>query len=152
VIISGHSAHLTLAHAALSQPIRGTQTEDRVELFPAVPNIAAIHSFSMTHSRPLAFTTSKEMVAASWRTRAPSGACGGAAAVASQGFKLAVKMTGLNEVYVMLRLQENIERSMQKEAVTDREGRVIRYRYAVNAANRAIELLGKELGMFTDHA
>ena len=51
----------------------------------------------------------------------------------------------------MERLIENANRALQVEAVTDREGKPTgEYRYEGSVANRALELLGKEVGMFVD--
>lgn len=61
------------------------------------------------------------------------------------------KRTEITADYVLTRLRENVERAMQAEAVYDREGKPTgEYRYDGNVANRALELLGKHLGMFTD--
>ena len=49
------------------------------------------------------------------------------------------------------RLKENVERSMQAKPILDKEGRPTgEYRYEAAAANRALELIGKEIGMFFD--
>lgn len=54
--------------------------------------------------------------------------------------------------WVLARLVENVERSMQAEAVRDREGNETgEYVYAGNVANKALELLGKHCGMFSDN-
>lgn len=51
--------------------------------------------------------------------------------------------------WVLERLKENVERSMQAAPVLDHDGNPTgEYKFAGNAANRALELLGKELGMF----
>ena len=55
----------------------------------------------------------------------------------------------LNADWVMTRLRENVERAMQLTPVLDRNGNptgVFRYDGAV--ANRALELIGRHLGMF----
>ena len=53
--------------------------------------------------------------------------------------------------YVVETLRENVDRSMQTEAVLDRDGvKIGEYVYAGAVANRALELLGKHLGMFVD--
>ena len=59
--------------------------------------------------------------------------------------------------YVLNNLVEIVERSMQRAPVvdmkgnhvTDEDGRFV-WRFDAKAANRALELLGKHLGMFTD--
>lgn len=63
----------------------------------------------------------------------------------------AIEKAGISKAWVIERLRENAERAMQVEAVTDREGRETgEFRYEGSVANRALELLGKELGMFID--
>ena len=53
--------------------------------------------------------------------------------------------------YVVETLRENVDRSMQTEPVLDRSGiKIGEYVYAGSVANRALELLGKHLGMFVD--
>ena len=57
----------------------------------------------------------------------------------------------LTKTWVIKRLVENVERAMTAIAVTDREGETTgEYKYEGSVANRALELLGKELGMFVD--
>lgn len=61
------------------------------------------------------------------------------------------KRTEITQDYVLKRLRENVERAMQAEAVVDREGKVTgEYQYAGAVANKALELLGKHLGMFKE--
>jgi len=63
----------------------------------------------------------------------------------------AVEKAALNRAWVLAQLRENIERAMQATAPTDENGRPCGdYRYEGSVANRALELIGKELGMFTD--
>ncbi len=50
----------------------------------------------------------------------------------------------------MSRLVENAERALQRVPVTNDDGSVVEYHYEGSVANRALELLGKELGMFID--
>jgi phage terminase small subunit len=53
--------------------------------------------------------------------------------------------------WVLAGLKKNFERSMQEEAVTDKEGnRTGEYTYQGTVANRALELIGKHLGMFKE--
>jgi hypothetical protein len=55
----------------------------------------------------------------------------------------------LDRAWVLSMLTENAKRSMQVEPVRDREGNPIgQYTYQGAVANKALELLGKELGMF----
>lgn len=59
--------------------------------------------------------------------------------------------TAITADYVLARLKENLERAMTAEPVLDRDGNPIgEYRYDGAVANKALELLGKHLGMFTD--
>jgi hypothetical protein len=52
---------------------------------------------------------------------------------------------------VIERLRENVERAMQPQPVLDRAGNPTgSYVYNGAVANRALELLGKELGMFIE--
>lgn len=61
------------------------------------------------------------------------------------------KRTEITADYVLTRLQENLERSMQAVPVLDREGTPTgEYTYQGAVANRALELLGKYLGLFQD--
>ncbi len=54
--------------------------------------------------------------------------------------------------WILSRLVENVERSMQAEPVYDREGKETgEYVYQGNVANKALELLGKHHGMFSDN-
>lgn len=59
--------------------------------------------------------------------------------------------------YVLRNLQEIVERSMQKAQVLDKKGQPLKDENGANVwkfdaanASRALELLGKHLGMFTD--
>ncbi len=64
----------------------------------------------------------------------------------------AVKATGLTKEWVIETLKENVARAMQATPVkTDDDGAAIgEYQYQGSVANRALELLGKELGMFVE--
>jgi hypothetical protein len=71
----------------------------------------------------------------------------------AQGMKIAIVESGVNRLWVLERLRENVERSMQAKPVLDKEGQPTgEYRYEAAAANRALELIGKEIGMFVDRA
>lgn len=64
---------------------------------------------------------------------------------------VAVEKAAVSKSWVIAKLVENVERSMQAEAVKDSEGTPTgEYKYNGNVANRALELLGKEMGMFID--
>ena len=57
----------------------------------------------------------------------------------------------VDAAYVLTRLRENVERAMTAEPVRDADGNPTgEYRYEGAVANRALELLGKTLGMFRD--
>lgn len=57
----------------------------------------------------------------------------------------------LTRSWVLERLMRNVERSMQAEAVKGQEGEATgEYQYDGSVANRGLELLGKELGMFVE--
>lgn len=57
----------------------------------------------------------------------------------------------LTRQWVIERLIENANRAMQAEQVTDVDGKPIGdFKYEGSVANRALELLGKELGMFVE--
>jgi len=59
--------------------------------------------------------------------------------------------TGLSQDYVVTRLQKIAERAMRDVPVYDTEGKETGvYTFQGSVANRALELLGKHLGMFTD--
>lgn len=63
----------------------------------------------------------------------------------------AIQRAALTKEWVIDRLVENVDRAMQAEEVKDSQGRLTgEYRYDGSVANRALELLGKELGMFID--
>ena len=69
----------------------------------------------------------------------------------AEGTKLAIARTAIDKEWVIERLRENVERAMQAQPVLDRAGNPTgSYVYNGAAANRALELLGKELGMFIE--
>ncbi len=71
------------------------------------------------------------------------------AAAVSEAFAARAKRAELDQDWVLKRLLENVKRAMQAEPVTDREGLSTgEYTYQGNVANKALELLGKHLGMF----
>ncbi len=75
-----------------------------------------------------------------------------AARVAALQAKRAAKVEVTQE-YVLRRLVENLERSMQVESVRDREGNETgEFVYHGTVANGALTLLGKHIGMFGDKA
>lgn len=64
----------------------------------------------------------------------------------------AAERTGVTVDWIVDRLRENAERSMQHEPVCDTRGRKTgEYRYDGAVANKALELLGKHKGMFKEN-
>jgi hypothetical protein len=62
-----------------------------------------------------------------------------------------VQRAVVDRAWVLARLRENVERSMQVVEVNIRSGKPTGvFKYDGMVANRALELLGKELGMFRD--
>ena len=62
-----------------------------------------------------------------------------------------IEKTALDRAWVLTRLRENVDRSMQAIAVVDSEGTPTgAYQYQPMAANKGLELIGKELGMFKE--
>jgi phage terminase small subunit len=59
--------------------------------------------------------------------------------------------TQVTKELVMAGLRENLERALQHKPVLDKEGNPIGvYVYDGHVANKSLELMGKELGMFKD--
>lgn len=62
-----------------------------------------------------------------------------------------VEKVAIDKKWVIDRLVQNADRAMQTTAVTDDDGNPIgEYHYQGNVANRALELIGKEMGMFVE--
>lgn len=62
-----------------------------------------------------------------------------------------IEATGISADYVLNSLKSVAERCMQEEQVFDREGNPTgEYQFAHAGANKALELLGKYLKLFTD--
>ena len=62
-----------------------------------------------------------------------------------------VEKTSVSKAWVIAKLVENVERAMQAVPVLDRQDNPTGdYTYQGNVANRALELIGKEYGMFID--
>jgi len=63
----------------------------------------------------------------------------------------AADQTVLTKAWVIDKLIQNVERAMQAQSVLDSQGNPTgEYTYQGSVANRALELLGKEQGMFVD--
>ena len=62
-----------------------------------------------------------------------------------------VEKIAIDQVWVLDKLRENVERAMQITSAKDEEGNVIgEFRWNGTVANRALELIGKHIGMFRD--
>lgn len=62
-----------------------------------------------------------------------------------------VERAGLSKEWVIEQLMENVRMAKAAEPVVDSEGNPTgEYKQNINAANKALELLGKEVGMFID--
>jgi len=57
---------------------------------------------------------------------------------------------GLSKKWVIEKLISNVERAMQAEEIKDANGGTGEYKYEGSVANKALELLGKEIGMFKE--
>ena len=58
---------------------------------------------------------------------------------------------GVDKYWILDKLRENALRALQAIPVLDKDGTPIgEYRYDGNVANRSLELLGKEIGMFRE--
>lgn len=69
----------------------------------------------------------------------------------SQATAIAVERAGLTKEWIIARLVDNAERALQAQPARDAEGNAIGdFKYEGSVANRALELLGKELGMFKE--
>jgi phage terminase small subunit len=65
----------------------------------------------------------------------------------------AIKSTALTKAWVIETLMENVAKAMQAKAMTNEEGETIgEFQYQGSVANKALELLGKEIGMFVDRS
>ncbi len=65
----------------------------------------------------------------------------------------AIKATALTKEWVIEMLTQNVAKAMQATSVKDDEGNPIgEFQYQGSVANKALELLGKELGMFVDRS
>lgn len=70
---------------------------------------------------------------------------------AERATEKAVEKLALTKEWVIGRLMENAERALQRVPVLDNEGQPTgEYRYDGAVANRALELLGKHLGILID--
>jgi phage terminase small subunit len=58
--------------------------------------------------------------------------------------------TELNAQWVLDNLKIVTERCMSPEPLYDKDGNIVEYTFQAAGANKALELIGKHLGMFTD--
>jgi phage terminase small subunit len=59
----------------------------------------------------------------------------------------------LSKAWIIERLMTNVERALQQEPVLDHDGNETgEFTYQGMVANKALELLGKEIGMFVDRS
>lgn len=58
----------------------------------------------------------------------------------------------VDRAWVISRLTENVERAMQHEEIVVQGKPTGEYRYEGSVANKSLELLGKELGMFIERS
>lgn len=73
------------------------------------------------------------------------------AEIHERGLERAIERVALSKEWVINRLIENVEKAMQARCVTDDDGNPVgEYKYDGSVANKALELLGKEMGMFVE--
>lgn len=71
--------------------------------------------------------------------------------VNQQALQIAVKETGVTKAWIMGMLKENVERAMGIKPVLDKDGNPTgEYQYNGFVANKALALLGREIGMFVE--
>lgn len=71
--------------------------------------------------------------------------------IENEAVKIAAEKLSITKEGILAKLAENVERAMQTTAVLDHEGEPTgEYKYDGAVANRALELLGKTLGLFVD--
>lgn len=69
----------------------------------------------------------------------------------AQSTAKAIERVSLTKEWIIAKLIDNAERALQAQQATNDEGEPIGdFKYEGSVANRALELLGKELGMFID--
>lgn len=64
--------------------------------------------------------------------------------------KVIAEKIELSAEWVLQNLKYVAERCMAPEPLSDKEGNIIEWRFDSSGANRAIEMIGKHLGMFKD--
>ena len=58
--------------------------------------------------------------------------------------------TGVSVKWVLENLKTVAERCMEPEPMMDKDGQIIEYRFDSSGANKALETIGKHLGMFKE--
>jgi phage terminase small subunit len=72
-------------------------------------------------------------------------------AINQQALQLAVKETGVSKAWILGMLKENVERAMGTKPVLDKDGAPTGYyEWNGHVANKGLELLGREIGMFVE--
>jgi phage terminase small subunit len=61
-----------------------------------------------------------------------------------------IEKLALSKEWVLSRLKENVERAMEAVEIKDSEGRPSGFKYEGTVANRALELLGRHVGLFIE--
>lgn len=74
----------------------------------------------------------------------------GRAKIDAEASHIAAEALAIDKQWIMGRLKENAERALQAVPVMVEGEPTGEYRYEGSVANRALELLGKELGMFIE--
>jgi phage terminase small subunit len=73
--------------------------------------------------------------------------------IAEKGMERAIEQTALTKAWVLEKLRMNAERALQERPVLDKDGNPTgEYRYEGAVANRALELLGRSLGIFIERS
>lgn len=72
--------------------------------------------------------------------------------IVSRATEKVIDAIAVDKEWVMSRLVENANRAMQAVSVNGPDGPTGEYKYEGNVANKALELIGKELGMFIDRS
>ena len=71
--------------------------------------------------------------------------------VNQKSLALAIKETGVSKAWIMGMLKENVERAMAIKPVLDKDGKETgTYDWNGHVANKGLELLGREIGMFVE--
>lgn len=117
-----------------------------VKVEPSAADVAAVCADIASGTDPYDATRKRGLTGSAMRRLAAKDAAV-AQAYADAKLERQAKLTS----YVGNRLVENVERAMQAVPVLDREGNEIgEWTYQGQVANRGLELLGREVGMFAE--